>query len=113
MLLQSAYQLLESPALRQSCYVVLCLPQPLFADRWIGILTFWPIIETIDLACVGDHAYYEVTMPLLPYPRITSLLLQDMTALPTGTPMSVLGVFRFAVVFLSALYWASYRMNEL
>lgn len=39
-----------------SC-VVLCLPQPLFVDRWIGILTFWQVIETIDLAYVDDCAY--------------------------------------------------------
>ena len=89
-----------------------CLPQPLFADRWVGILTFWQVIETIDLAYVGDHAYYEVTMPLPPYPRITCLL-QDVTALATGTTINFLCVLLFAVVFLSALYWASYRMNEL
>ena len=96
----------------KSVPLVLCLPQPLFADRWIGILTFWQVIETIDLAYVGDHAYYEVTMPLPPYPRITCLLLQDVTALATGTTINVLCVLLLAVVFLSALYWASYRMNE-
>ena len=32
------------------------------------------------------------------------------TALANGTPVNEL---LFAVVFLSALYWASYRMNEL
>ena len=41
--------------------------------------TFWQVVRIIDLACVGDHAYYEVTMPLPPYPWITCLL-QDMTA---------------------------------
>ena len=73
---------------------------PIFVDRWIGILTFW---QVIDLACVGDHAYYEVTMevtmPLLPYPWITCLL-QDMTALAKGTPLCVL---LFAVVFVCSV----------
>ena len=90
---------------------MLCLPQPLFVDRWIG-MTFWQVIETIYLAYVGDHAYYEVTMPLPPYPRITCLLLQDVTALATGTTINVPCVLLFAVVFLSALYWVNYRMNE-
>ena len=58
-------------------------------------------------------SYYEVTVPLPPYPRITCLLLQDVTALATGTTINVLCVLLFAVVFLSALYSASYRMNEL
>jgi len=42
----------------------LCLPYPLW---WIG-KTFWQVIRIIDLACVGDHAYYEVTMPTMRWP---------------------------------------------
>jgi len=59
---------------------------------WIG-KTFWQVIQIIDLECVGDYAYYEVTMPLPPYPRITCLL-QDVTALAfhKGTDAYVLCV---------------------
>jgi len=51
--------------------------------------TFWQIIEINELACVGDYAYYEVTIPLPQYPQITCLL-QNVTALANGTPVNVL-----------------------
>ena len=53
-------------------------------------------------------------MPLPPYPRITCLL-QDVTALAFHKGNSCLCsvCIAFCCCFLSALYWASYRMNEL
>ena len=48
-------------------------------------------------------SYYEVTMPLLPYPRITRLLLQDVTALATGTTINVLCVLLLLLCFCGGL----------